>query len=210
MKELYELRNYISNYNARLLAVSKTKSKETILEAIKCDQHLFGENRVNEIIDKKDVFKDQELHLIGHLQSNKIKQVLPYVNCIESIDSLKIVKLIDKNLDRNLDVLLQLKTGKEDSKTGFSSIDDLYEVYEYIKESKFITVKGIMTISTNTNERNIIENCFNEAYKVYSELKKYDNNIDTLSMGMSNDYKIALDCGSTLIRVGSLIFGNRV
>lgn len=210
MKNLYNLREYVSKYeNAKILAVSKTKSIDAIKQAIECDQHLFGENRVGEIVEKKEVFKNQELHLIGHLQSNKTKVVLPYVDCIESVDSLKIAKLINKYLDKKLDVLLQIKTGKEESKTGFNSLDDLYETYNYLKESKFITVRGIMTIATNTDDSNIIKDCFNNAYKVYDELKKYDNNIDTLSMGMTSDYKIALDCGSTLIRVGSLIFGNR-
>lgn len=209
MTELDNLRSYVEKYNAKILAVSKTKSCDDIQRVIDCGFHMFGENRVFEIIEKSNVFKDQIVHLIGHLQSNKVKQVLPYVDCIQSVDSLKLAKLLVKN-EYKKDVLLQIKTGNEESKTGFSSLDEMYETYNFLKESKTINVKGIMSIAINTSDKNIIKSCFDNTYKVYQELQKYDKNIDTLSMGMSNDYKIALDCGSNLVRIGSLIFGSRV
>ncbi len=204
--------------SVKLVAVSKTKPVSDILEAYNSGHRIFGENRVQELLLKKDLLpRDIEWHLIGHLQGNKVKPVVPFINMIESVDTFRLLKLINdeaSKVNRVVDCLLQIHIAEEEAKFGFS----LAEIQEMagsgeIKDLNHIRICGVMGMATFTNNNARIRKEFKYLAACFSELK--DNYFkDTpafreISMGMSGDYKIAVEAGSTMVRIGSLIFGER-
>ena len=200
--------------NVKLVAISKTKSSEDIMIAYETGQRVFGENKIQEMSAKyEDLPKDIKWHMVGHVQSNKIKYMAPYVDLIHGIDSLKSIKILNKEGAKNnriLNCLLQLKISKEESKFGLGEklFKEIIYSDEY-KEMKNVKIKGLMAMASNTNEKSIIRSEFVHAKKIFDEINNGDKSFEILSMGMSNDYKIAIECGSNMIRLGSLIFGER-
>ena len=200
--------------NVKLVAISKTKSAEDIMMAYETGQRVFGENKIQEMSAKyEDLPKDIKWHMVGHVQSNKIKYMAPYVDLIHGIDSLKSIKILNKEGVKNnriLNCLLQLKISKEESKFGLGEKQFKEIIYsdEY-KEMKNVKIKGLMAMASNTKEKSIIKLEFVYAKKIFDEINNGDKSFEILSMGMSNDYKIAIECGSNMIRLGSLIFGER-
>ena len=200
--------------NVRLVAISKTKSTEDIMMAYETGQRVFGENKIQEMSAKyEDLPKDIKWHMVGHVQSNKIKYMAPYVDLIHGIDSLKSIKILNKEGAKNnriLNCLLQLKISKEESKFGLGEKQFKEIIYsDGYKEMKNVKIKGLMAMASNTNEKSIIRSEFVHAKKIFDEINNRDKSFKILSMGMSNDYKIAIECGSNMIRLGSLIFGER-
>tara|TARA_B100000700_G_C14922275_1_gene797631 strand:- start:437 stop:1078 length:642 start_codon:yes stop_codon:yes gene_type:complete len=193
-----------------LVAVSKTKPNSIILEAYHAGQKIFGENRAQELTQKaKDLPKDIVWHMIGHLQTNKVKFIAPFVSLIHSIDSIKLLKEINKRAEQNnkvIDCLLQVHIAAESTKFGF----DITEVEQAIKiAEKFQNIKivGLMGMATFTNNKKQVIKEFKSLNSVFESVKNQD--ITILSMGMSGDYQLAIEQGSTMIRVGSAIFGDR-
>ena len=198
----------ISDYDAKLIAVSKTRTIEEILEAYNVGIRDFGENHVQELVKKREVLpKDIRWHMIGHLQTNKVKDILKdSVYLIHSVDSIKLAKEINKRSSIKQDILLEVNIGEEESKYGFKpSFDELKKVLDEIKELENINVVGLMCVAPNTD--NPIDN-----KKYFDKLRLLNDKLGlkVLSMGMSNDYDVAIKCGSTYIRVGTKIFGKRV
>ncbi len=205
-------------YEARLIAVSKTKPASSIQEAYDHGQRDFGENKVQEMTDKQEQLpSDIRWHMIGHLQRNKVKYIAPFVYLIHSIDSERLLKAVDKEAvksDRIINCLLQVHIAEEESKFGFDE-KELKQLLDnnILKETPNVRVVGLMGMATNTeNEAQIIRE-FTGLKMLFDELQdsyQLDNfNLKYLSMGMSGDYQIALDCGSNMIRIGSTIFGER-
>lgn len=205
--------------NVQLVAVSKTKPPEILLEAYNAGQRVFGENKVQELVYKYETLpKDIEWHLIGHLQSNKVKYIASFVNTIHSVDSIKLLQVIDseaKKNDRVINCLLQVKIAQEESKYGFSfnEVEDLLKS-SLLNDLNNIKVVGLMGMATFTDEENQIRQEFRELVLFFKKLKTgiLQNNayFVEISMGMSDDYRIAIEEGSTIIRVGSSIFGKRI
>ena len=203
------------NQDIELVAVSKTKSNKEILEAYDAGQKIFGENKVQEMTKKhKDLPKDIKWHMVGHVQSNKIKYMAPYVDLVHGIDSLKSVKILNKEAKKNnrvIKCLLQLKISDEFSKFGLSK-KEIESILNSVNTLglKNINIAGIMTIGSFTANMNTVIEEFEKTKKIFVDLKMTFPNLKILSMGMSNDYKIAIKYGSNMIRVGSLIFGKRI
>tara|TARA_B100001250_G_scaffold72957_1_gene59514 strand:+ start:912 stop:1565 length:654 start_codon:yes stop_codon:yes gene_type:complete len=200
--------------HVQLVAISKTRSNQEILDAYNSGQISFGENKIQEMTKKfEDLPKNIDWHMVGHVQSNKIKYMAPFVNLIHGIDSFKAIKIINKEGEKNnrlIKCLLQLKISNETSKFGLDA-EGLKEIIfsdEY-KSMNYVKIIGIMSMASNTSKNELIKNEFLYARKIFEEIKKFDEKFSVLSMGMSNDYKLAIDCGSNMIRVGSLIFGSR-
>lgn len=203
--------------NIVLIAVSKTKSNAAILEAYNSGQRIFGENKIQEMTTKfEELPKDIEWHMIGHLQRNKIKYMAHYVSLIHGIDSLKSLKEINKQAkkhNRVISCLLQVKIADEDTKFGlsFSETESILDS-DLLKELENIKISGFMGMASFTNNQEQVKDEFLALKKFFNSQKnKTSTNIklQTLSMGMSGDYQLAITCGSTMIRVGSAIFGNR-
>ncbi|MBL4668228.1 MAG: YggS family pyridoxal phosphate-dependent enzyme [Flavobacteriales bacterium] len=199
---------------ATLVAVSKTKPNEDILEAYNAGQRIFGENKVQELAQKhEDLPKDIEWHLIGHLQTNKVKFIAPFVSLIHAVDSLKLLKEINKQALKNnrvINCLLQVKIAKEDSKFGLNQTDAKALINsEELPQLKGIKIIGLMGMSTNTPDENQVQAEFDTLHQFYKKFSILNSQFSILSMGMSGDYKIALKQGSNMIRVGSTIFGKR-
>lgn len=202
----------------RLIAVSKTKPVEDLQEAYAAGQRLFGENKALEMRDKHAVLpEDIEWHFIGHLQTNKIKYIVRYVSLIHSIDSLALLQAVDKEAakcDRVVDCLLQFHIATEETKFGLdmAEAEALLQSPEYAA-MKHVRIVGVMGMATNTDDRDLIRREFRSLHDIKEELKtKYFADrpeFKEVSMGMSGDYQIALEEGSTLVRVGSAIFGAR-
>jgi pyridoxal phosphate enzyme (YggS family) len=213
------LKNETDTLNVSLIAVSKTKSAEEIKEAYAAGQRLFGENMVQELVDKYELLpKDIKWHLIGHLQTNKVKYVAPFVSMIQSVDSLKLLMEIDKYAqknNRNIDCLLQIHIADEETKFGldFDETIELLRSEEYTNLSH-VRIRGLMGIATNTDNEKQIKEEFYELKTFFDGLKqsyfRQDPSFNVLSMGMSSDYKIAIEQGSTMVRLGSTIFGQRI
>ena len=201
--------------NVTLVAVSKTKSSEIILEANSKGHLDFGENKVQELVQKYEVLpKNIRWHMIGHLQSNKVKYIAPFVHLIHGVDSVKILKEINKQGLKNnkkINCLLQIHIAKEQNKFGF----DLDEIKKFIQLEqhvlwKNIIIKGVMGMATFTENKNLVKKEFEILRSNFEELKKhFTEDFDTLSMGMSGDYKEAILAGSNMVRIGSSIFGRR-
>ncbi len=210
---LQQIKASIPKY-VTLVAVSKTKPHAAILEAYQTGQRIFGENKVQELTEKYESLpKDIEWHMIGHLQSNKVKYIAPFVSLIHGVDSFKLLKEINKRAAQNervINCLLQIHIAEEDTKFGF----DEKEVIELIKSEAFqdlknIKVVGLMGMATFTDNENQIRKEFKSLKKLFDKLSTLYFQLSTLSMGMSGDYQIAIEEGSTMIRVGSSIFGER-
>lgn len=204
------------NGRAKLVAVSKTKPVAAILEAYAAGQHIFGENKVQELVDKQaQLPQDIEWHLIGHLQTNKVKYIASFVSLIQSVDSTRLLQEINKQGARNnrvINCLLQVYIAQEETKFGF----DMEEVIALLTSSEFaemknVKIKGLMGMASNTDDEQQIRNEFSSLAGFYKQLR-LDHPVlafDSLSMGMSGDYLIAVSEGSNLVRVGSALFGGR-
>jgi pyridoxal phosphate enzyme (YggS family) len=202
-----------------LLAVSKTKPAAELMEAYDAGQRLFGENQVQELVDKHEQLpKDIEWHLIGHLQTNKVKYIAPFVSMIQSVDSVKLLQEINKHAqkaDRVIDCLLQIYIADEETKFGLG-FDEAIELLrsEEFAAFKNIRIRGLMGIATNTDSEKQIKDEYYELKTFYDGIKvsffRKDDSFNILSMGMSSDYKLAIEQGSNMVRLGSTIFGTRV
>ena len=197
-----------------LLAVSKTKPIEYIKSAVMCRQNSFGENKVQEIIDKYEIMPELDWHMIGHLQTNKVKYIVDKVSLIHSVESLKLANVINKEAikkDVVVNVLVEVNVAKEESKFGID-IDECEEFIREISKLSNIRVKGLMTIAPFVENPEENRGYFRKLKEVFVDInnKKIDNvNMNVLSMGMTNDYEVAIEEGSTLVRVGTGIFGLR-
>jgi len=193
-----------------LVAVSKTKSNTNILAAYTAGQRVFGENKVQELVKKQaELPKDIQWHMIGHLQRNKVKFIAPFVALIHAVDNLKLLQEIDKRAaqnNRKIDCLLQVHIANEDTKFGFG-IHEITQVLLATSSFKNISIVGLMGMATFTDDHNQIKEEFENLKTVFNSIK--NDKITTLSMGMSGDYPLAIEQGSTMIRVGSAIFGHR-
>ncbi|MBK9193015.1 MAG: YggS family pyridoxal phosphate-dependent enzyme [Crocinitomicaceae bacterium] len=204
--------------HVRLIAVSKTKPVSAIQEAYECGQRIFGENKVQELCDKAEILpKDIEWHMIGHLQSNKVKYMAGFVKLIHGVDSLNLLKEIDKQAKKNnrvQDVLLQCYIATEETKFGLSE-EELIQILksEEFKTLRNISVRGLMGMASFTSDENQIRKEFKSLKSLFEKIKtdffSSDSNFSEISMGMSGDYKIAIEEGSTMVRIGSSIFGTR-
>jgi len=193
-----------------LVAVSKTKPNTAILEAYNAGQRIFGENKVQELAEKAESLpKDIKWHMIGHLQSNKVKYIAPFVSLIHAVDTEKLLKEIDKRAKQNnriIHCLLQIHIAKESSKFGLNE----EEALELLKQDfPNVSIDGLMGMATFTNDKEQIRNEFNYLNSVFKKAQNINQNLSILSMGMSGDYDIAIEEGSNMIRVGSKIFGER-
>ena len=212
------IKNQISIINneikdkADLIAVSKTRSVEQITEAYNQGQKKFGENRVHEIVEKyNNLPKDIEWHMIGHLQKNKVKHISKFISLIHSLDRLSLAKEIDKNAkkeNRSIDCLIQIKISNDESKYGLNP-EKLDSFYTDLKEFENINTIGLMAMATFTKDQNLIADEFKKMENLFKEMKSIDSNFKILSIGMSDDYQLAINNGSNMIRVGSKIFGQR-
>jgi len=195
-----------------LVAVSKTKTIEDIMSAYNYGQRLFGENRALELTEKYNKLpKDIKWNMIGHLQSNKVKFIASFVDLIHSLDSMKLAKEINRQAEKNnriINCLIQIKISKDDSKYGVS-FNDFNEFFKYTNNLKFVNVVGLMGMASLTNDDDVIKNEFKSISSMYSKIKLVDKNFKYLSIGMSNDYKLAINEGGNMIRIGSRIFGER-
>ena len=201
-----------------LIAVSKTKPAEAIQEAYAAGQRAFGENKVQEMAEKAEMLpKDIEWHLIGHLQTNKVKYIAPFVHLIHSVDSLKLLEEVNKQAAKNnrvINCLLQMHIAEEETKFGmdFNEAEELLQSREFI-EMQNVSVTGLMGMASFTENKEQVANEFRNLHNIFSILKshyfKFNPEFKEISMGMSGDYKIAIEEGSTMIRVGSSIFGGR-
>ena len=193
-----------------LVAVSKTKPNTAILEAYQTGQRVFGENKVQELVKKaEELPNDIAWHMIGHLQTNKVRFIAPFVSLIHGVDSLKLLKEINKRAEQNnriIDCLLQVHIATESSKFGFG-MEEVESVLNQAKEFKNIRITGLMGMATFTDDTQQVVDEFKSLKTVFDSIK--NDHITTLSMGMSGDYKLAIEQGSTIIRVGSAIFGHR-
>ena len=195
-----------------LVAVSKTKSVEEISQAYEAGQRVFGENKIQEMASKwEELPKDIAWHMIGHVQSNKVKYMASYVSLIHGVDSLKLLKEINKQAQKNnriIDCLLQIHIAEEESKFGVS-VEVCQQAIERAKELPHVQIKGLMGMATFTEDQNQIAKEFEGLKGLYDQLIQQNIPLEILSMGMSGDYPIALQKGSNMIRVGSKIFGPR-
>ncbi|MGU9937045.1 YggS family pyridoxal phosphate-dependent enzyme [Empedobacter brevis] len=196
-----------------LVAVSKTKPVEDLQEAYEAGIRDFGENKIQEMCDKYEVLpKDIRWHMIGHVQTNKVKYMAPFVHLIHGVDSLKLLKEIDKQAQKNnrvIDVLLQQFIADEETKFGLDDKEIRQIMQEEIQSLPHIRVVGLMGMATFTDDENQIRNEFKTLKSNFEYLKNNFENISILSMGMSGDYQIAIEEGSTMVRIGSSIFGYR-
>jgi pyridoxal phosphate enzyme (YggS family) len=211
--DLHQENNQISNL--RLVAVSKKHGVEKIKKLYDLGQKDFGENYVQEAIEKIEYFKDKDItwHFIGPIQSNKCQLIAKNFDWIHSIDRVKIFNKIEKSsfeLNKKINYLIQINISKEESKSGLS-LDDLDDFINQLDtNSTRMILRGIMALPTNTNDTNILTSEFTLMQSVFNELRAKYQTIDTLSMGMSNDYQIAINNGSTMVRIGTKIFGERL
>ena len=200
--------------NITLVAVSKTKPVEDLQEAYNAGQRIFGENRIQEMAEKYELLpKDIKWHMIGHLQSNKVKYMAHFVDLIHGVDKFSTLKEINKQAkkhDRVIHCLLQAKIAEEDSKFGLS-FDEIENILasEKLKDLVNIKIVGLMGMATFTDDKQQLHKEFSSLKNLFDKLKTDNQNLKTLSMGMSGDYLIAIENGSTMIRVGSSIFGKR-
>ena len=217
-KNISTFQKSLADREAQLVAVSKTKPPEMILEAYNAGLKTFGENKVQEMVSKYEALpKDIQWHMIGHLQRNKVKYIAPFVHLIHSVDSLRLLQEIDKQAakhDRVVDCLLQMHIAREDTKFGLNR----EELLEMLQSDSFrsltnVRVTGLMGMATNTPDESQVRQEFRMLKSLFEEVKTsiQGSNLDMkeVSMGMSGDYEIALQEGSTMVRVGSAIFGPR-
>ena len=198
--------------NINLVAVTKTKTNDDIMNAYNSGQRLFGENKVQELTNKyNDLPKDIKWNMIGHLQTNKVKYIASFIDLIHSLDSIKLAKEINKQGEKNnraIDCLIQIKISSDESKYGIG-FDDFDKLYNDTLNLKFVNVVGLMGMASFTNDEKKIKNEFKLISSLFNKLKLVDKKFTYLSIGMSNDYKLAINEGGNMIRVGSIIFGER-
>ncbi len=204
--------------SVQLIAVSKTKPNEDIIQAYQAGQRVFGENKVQEMADKYESLpKDIQWHLIGHLQTNKVKYIAPFVTLIHAVDSLKLLKEINKEAKKNnrvIDCLLQFFIASEETKFGltFEEATEILESKEFI-EMENVRIVGLMGMASFVEDEDQIRDEFRTLYNYFQVIKshhfKFNADFKELSMGMSGDYAIAIEEGSTMVRIGSSIFGGR-
>jgi hypothetical protein len=206
-------------HTTTLVAVSKTKPNEDLVEAYEVGQRDFGENKIQEMTEKwESLPKDINWHMIGHTQRNKVKYMAPYVHLVHGVDSPRLLKEINKQAlknERTIDCLLQIHIAREESKFGF----DKEEILEFLKSDAFknhknVRIRGLMGMATFTDNNEQVKTEFETLKELYDHIKSSDllgdqHKFDTLSMGMTGDYEIAIETGSTMIRIGSAIFGER-
>ncbi len=215
---LQSIQKELAPYQAKLIAVSKTYPIEVLQEAYECGQREFGENRVQEIAEKAAALpEDIKWHFIGHLQTNKVKQIAPFVHLIHAVDSFKLLKEIDKRAaanERIIDVLLQFKIADEETKYGY----DATEIFSMLEELPWqdlnhARIVGVMGMATYTDDQEQVAREFSQLHSYFERLKatyfKDNASFKEISMGMSGDYPLALQHGSTMVRIGSKIFGDR-
>ena len=199
--------------NVKLVTVSKTNPAEKIKEVYDLGQKAFGENKVQELLEKQPVLpNDIEWHLIGHLQTNKVKYIAGFISMIESIDSEKLLKEVDKEAlknNRKINVLLQVKIAKEETKFGLT-VDETRDIFNKYLNGNYpnIEIKGLMGMASFVDDETQIREEFSILKNLFDELSELKP-LETLSMGMSGDFPLAIDCGSNSVRVGSAIFGER-
>lgn len=211
-----EISEECNRYGAKLIAVSKTKPVAKIKEFYDAGHRAFGENKVQELVDKKaQLPSDMEWHLIGHLQSNKVKYIAPFVALIHGVDNEKLLIEINRQgqkIGRKINILFQVYIAQEETKFGWSK----EELIRFLQENKqqnldYINICGLMGMATNTADLSQIRKEFKELKLLFDKLKQdffdHEKDFNTLSMGMSSDYKIALEEGATMIRIGSTLFG---
>lgn len=217
-QNLNTIKSQLPNH-VTLVAVSKTKPVADLMEAYNAGQRIFGENKIQEMTDKWEVMpKDIEWHMIGHVQTNKVKYMTPYVSLIHGVDSLKLLQEINKQAAKNnrmIDCLLQVYIAEEESKFGLDEqeLDEILKLVQNGKDNfKNIRIVGLMGMATFTENKNQIEKEFKHLKTIFDKYKKLNTEhcqLNTLSMGMSGDYQLAISCGSTMVRIGSSIFGSR-
>ena len=196
-----------------LVAVSKFHPVEKIKEVYDCGQRVFGENKVQELLSKvNELPNDIKWHLIGHLQTNKVKFIVPFIDTIQSVDSEKLLLEINKEaakINKKVNVLLQVKIAEEDTKYGLE-VQEAKEIFSNYLENKYpnIIITGLMGMATFTDNKNQVKSEFLILKSLFDELSKFKH-LEKLSMGMSDDFKIAIECGANSVRIGSAIFGVR-
>ena len=196
-----------------LVAVSKFHPVEKIKEVYDCGQRVFGENKVQELLSKvNELPSDIKWHLIGHLQTNKVKFIVPFIDTIQSVDSEKLLLEINKEAEKNnrkIKVLLQVKIAEEDTKYGLEILE-AKEIFSNYLEQKYpnVEITGLMGMATFTNNKNQVKSEFLVLKSLFDELSTFKN-LEKLSMGMSDDFPLAIECGANSVRIGSAIFGNR-
>ena len=213
------IKQEVERVNVKLVAISKTKPVEDILEAYTAGQRIFGENMVQELVEKHEKLPaDIQWHLVGHLQTNKVKYIAPFISLIHSVDSLKLLQEINKQALKNkrtIDCLLQIYIADEETKYGLG----FDEAIELLRSEEFSTLKnirivGVMGIATHTDNVKQLREEFYELKTFFQGIKesffRKEDSFREISMGMSDDYKVAIENGSTMIRLGSTIFGKRV
>ncbi len=214
---IQQFNNELEGTNCRLIAISKTKPMELVMDAYDHGQRDFGENKVQELAAKADTLpKDIRWHMVGHLQRNKVKYIAPFVHLIHSVDSMRLLQAIDKEAGKNnrvIDVLLQVHIAREETKFGFTGeeLEGLLASEEF-QNLSHIRVVGLMGMATNTDDQDIVASEFQGLKELRDRMKAYDGPLVAmreLSMGMSNDYLIAIKHGATMIRIGTDIFGAR-
>ncbi len=213
MKEILE-RLWAELGDVGLVAVSKTHSAEVIEQAYVAGQRTFGENRVQELVAKYEALpKDIEWHFIGHLQTNKVKYIVPFVELIQGVDSERLLEEIERQgerIGRRVKVLLEVHVAREETKSGW----EVDKLMLYINGGKWRSFRwiefcGLMTIASNTDDEAIVRGDFQRAQNIFERIRSEIPEFKILSMGMTGDYRIAIDCGSTMVRIGSAIFGQR-
>jgi pyridoxal phosphate enzyme (YggS family) len=215
-QNLLQIKSHLPNH-VTLVAVSKTKPVADLLEAYNAGQRIFGENKIQEMTEKwEQMPKDIQWHMIGHVQTNKVKFMAEYVSLIHGVDSLKLLQEINKQAlkhHRIIDCLLQIYIADEETKFGLDETElvELLSSNEF-KELQNIRIVGLMGMATFTDNQNQIKEEFEHLKEIFDNTNKLETlnlKLETLSIGMSGDYKLAIECGSTMVRIGSSIFGNR-
>ena len=210
-KNIIELKNSLSE-TVTLIAVSKTKPQSDLIEAYKAGQRDFGENKIQEMSEKWDHLpKDIHWHMIGHVQTNKVKYMAPFVHLIHAVDSLKLLKEIQKQALKNkrtIGCLIQIRIAQEETKFGIPA-EELSSLVEAAKQFPNVAIKGLMGMTSFTSNQQQVRQEFKNLAEIFSAFKLVNPESTILSMGMSGDYQMAIEEGSTMIRVGSKIFGER-
>jgi pyridoxal phosphate enzyme (YggS family) len=210
-KNIIELKNSLSE-TVTLIAVSKTKPQSDLIEAYKAGQRDFGENKIQEMSEKWDHLpKDIHWHMIGHVQTNKVKYMAPFVHLIHAVDSLKLLKEIQKQALKNkrtIGCLIQIRIAQEETKFGLPA-EELSSLVEAAKQFPNVAIKGLMGMASFTSNQEQVRQEFKNLAEIFSAFKLVNSESTILSMGMSGDYQMAIEEGSTMIRVGSKIFGER-
>ena len=203
----------INRSEIRLIAVSKTQSVQTIDDAVKTGIKDFGENKAQELRDKSDLISgDFRWHFIGHLQTNKVKYVIKAAEYIHAIDSIKLAEEVNRKAEqirKRQKILLEIKTSAEATKSGFENEKNIFEAVEFCKNCSNLDLVGLMTMAPYTEDEKIIRDCFVQLRGLKEKLNNSGFALSELSMGMTNDYQIAIEEGATMLRIGTAIFGDR-